>query len=123
MLHLPSEEDNAEHILVQCGYAREVWHRCFDRLHLPVNAPRTSDTFLDWWLRQRTSFRKDDRRGFDSLVTCTAWALWKQRNARVFNRPEQQLSAAGLGDLINNEIRDWRLARNGVGGLLRFTRE
>lgn len=26
------EQDNVDHILVQCVYAREVWHRCFDTL-------------------------------------------------------------------------------------------
>lgn len=45
------DEDNVNHILVQCVYAREVWHTSFDTLQLNVLCPATTDTFTDWWLR------------------------------------------------------------------------
>lgn len=116
-------EDNVEHILAQCVYAREVWYRCLDQLHLPISGPTDTDTILDWWLGQRANFRSIDGRGFDSLVICTVWALWKQRNARVFNRAEQQMDAADLASMILDELRDWKLALQGVGGLQRFVRQ
>uniref|UniRef100_A0A8R7RED1 Reverse transcriptase zinc-binding domain-containing protein n=1 Tax=Triticum urartu TaxID=4572 RepID=A0A8R7RED1_TRIUA len=47
------DEDNAEHILVQCGYAREVWHTCFQDLALNTRASVVDDTFLDWWIETR----------------------------------------------------------------------
>lgn len=83
------EKDNVEHIPVQCVYAREVWHYCLDELWLNVQCPTTQDTLIPRWLHARTNFSKAKKRGFDSLVIATAWSLWKQKNARVFNRGHQ----------------------------------
>ena len=116
------EEDNVEHILARCVYAQEVWFTCLDRLQLPTTAPSTEDTIVEWWLLKRRSFHGKEKRGFDSLVICTAWALWKQRNTRVFNRREQQMAAKDLAGVILEEIREWYLAVSGVGGLQRFVR-
>lgn len=66
-------------------------------------------------MRARAGFRGKDRRGFNSLVIGTAWALWKQRNARVFHRLEQFNSPAGLTEQILDEIKYWNSA--GVGDL------
>ena len=93
-----------------------------NRLQLPTTAPSTEDTIVDWWLLKRRSFHGKEKRGFDSLVICTAWALWKQRNARVFNRREKQMAAKDLAGVILEEIREWNLAVSGVGGLQRFVR-
>lgn len=116
------DEDNADHILVQCVYAREVWHTGFDLLHTNVIITEMADTFAGWWLRARAVFRGKDRRGFDSLVIETAWAPWRQRNARVFYRPEQFKSPADLAKQILDELKDWDRVGVGVGGLDRFVR-
>lgn len=117
------DEDNAEHILIQCVYAREVWHGCLHELNLGVVRPTSEDELLHWWLEARRGFRKEHKRGFDSFVTAVAWALWKQRNARVFNRTAQQLAPTELVEVILRDIREWREAGLGVGGLSRFVRE
>lgn len=80
------EEDNVDHILTQCPYAREVWHRCFEVLQINIQPPIQTDTFTDWWLDKRRNFTGKTKRGFDSFVIATAWSLWKQRNARVFHQ-------------------------------------
>jgi hypothetical protein len=59
---------------------------------------------------------KKDRRGFDALVILTAWMLWKQRNARVFNNDRQQCNVPQLVVRIKDEFALWKLARRGVGG-------
>ena len=69
------EEDNAEHILIQCGYAREAWHYIFETLSLQGNIPVPEDTLLDWWLTTRTNFRKGFKRGFVTVTIATTWAL------------------------------------------------
>lgn len=116
------DEDNAEHILVHCVYAREVWHTCFDTLQLSVTTPSCNDTFVDWWLSSRTGFHGKERRGFDTFIIGAAWSLWKQRNARVFNRPDQQKGPSELARGILEEILEWKRAGVGVGGLDRFVR-
>lgn len=47
------DEDNVDHILAHCVYAREVWHRCFDRLQINIPGPNAGTTFTEWWLHQR----------------------------------------------------------------------
>lgn len=106
-----------DHILAQCVYAREVWHGCCDKLQINITLPSNSDTFKDWWLTQRTDFPGRIQRGFDSFVIGTAWLLRKQRNARVFNRTQQQKTAQELVCLVLDEIKEWREAGFGVGGL------
>ena len=95
-----------DHILAQCVYARETWHRCFDVLNLPTAVTTPQDRFLEWWMAQRQAFQKEERRGFDTLVIFAMWSMWKQRNARVFNRREQQLDAQALTSSILEEIKE-----------------
>ena len=117
------EEDTVEHIVVQCVYARQVWHTCFDSLQINVHPPNDTDTFVEWWLRARSGFQGKHKRGFDSVVIGAAWMLWKQRNAKVFNRPEQVKDYSELARAILEEIHEWYNAGVGAGGLDRFVRE
>ena len=109
--------------MVQCVYAREVWHEGLQALNLPITRPTENDNLLDWWLVARKGSVKANKRAFDTFVIVVAWALWKQRNARVFNRRSQQRSPIELVDAILCELHDWIEA--GVGGdrLSRFVRE
>jgi len=79
------EVEIADHLLLSCVFAREVWdrllRRCHIRLQLPVGAP----PFVDWWLSSRKRLPKGLRRGFDSLALLVGWSLWKERNRRVFD--------------------------------------
>ena len=43
----------------------------------------------DWWEHLRQLQPKGRRRGLDSLFMLTIWALWKERNARLFERHER----------------------------------
>ena len=49
--------------------------------------------------------------------------LWKQRNARVFSRAEQQVDAHELMKKILEELSDWKTAVRGGGSLQRFVRD
>ena len=95
---------------------------CLDSMHLSVEAPLASDTFAEWWLRARATFHGKERRGFDTFVIETVWSLWKQRNARVFRRPEQVKGPRELASWILDELQELIRAGVGVGGLDRFVR-
>jgi hypothetical protein len=41
---------------------------------------------IHWWLHNRKLLPTTIRRGFDSLFFLIGWLLWKERNARTFNR-------------------------------------
>ncbi|KAE8777949.1 hypothetical protein D1007_49236 [Hordeum vulgare] len=71
------QEDNVDHILVQCPFAREVWNliRANFRMNLVNSSQQAS--MVQWWNLARNTFRKRPRRGFDSLFIVTALSLWK----------------------------------------------
>ena len=100
-----------------------MWHRCFDVLQVNIVLPPDDETFTDWWLKQRGRFSKKILRGFDSYVIGTAWSLWKQRDTRVFNKPQQQRTPSQLVEMVLGDIKEWKLAGLGVGGLDPFVRE
>ena len=56
------------------------------------------------------------------MLIAGMWALWKQRNARIFSRVDQQKDARELATMILGEVAEWRQAGGGVGGLQRFVR-
>ena len=78
------DEDNVEHILMQCAYARGTWQSILEHYRIDIQTPSPRNTLVQWWTTARKSFDRRDRRGFDSLTLITTWSLWKQRNARVF---------------------------------------
>jgi hypothetical protein len=40
---------------------------------------------LGWWTACRREMAKEQRRNFYGLFIYTAWGIWLQRNARIFN--------------------------------------
>ena len=111
-----------DHILANCTYAQEVWHRVFSLILIDVQGPVESNVFKNWWLAVRTRFSGADHRGFDTMVIAVAWALWNQRNARVFSRTNEQKTTFDLPFMILDEIAKWKMAGVGVGGLQCFVR-
>jgi hypothetical protein len=79
------EEDNVDHILMQCPYARDVWFKCLQSTRLQIQEPHQDSVLEEWWLESRQRVSKLDRRKYDSMIALVARSLWKQRNARVFN--------------------------------------
>ena len=66
-----------------------------------------SDNVADWWLMMGTRAGVP-RSGMRSLILLVVWELWKERNARTFERREQ--SATTLLLEIKEEARAWGLA-------------
>ena len=61
-----------EHIHIQCPYARQVWHKCFNGLNLMVPWPQGHDNLLEWWLQARSNFTRANNKAFDTLVVAMA---------------------------------------------------
>ena len=68
-----------------------------------------TDTTLQWWLRERGKYHRTEKRGFDTLFIATIWALWKQRNARVFGTVMIK-NEWDTVDSIFDELRTWAKA-------------
>jgi hypothetical protein len=108
------EEDNIEHITMQCCYARQVWHTCLHAAGLRIPIPHVGSIWENWWLHVRTLVAAKDRRKIDTLIILVAWTLWKHRNAVVFGNTRDQCSPTQLADRVRDEFRLWELA--GFGG-------
>jgi hypothetical protein len=103
--------DTVDHVLVQCPYARQVWYDCLQEAGINIVEPRSDSTLESWWSAARELVCRKDRVGSDTMVILTAWRLWKQRNARVFNNAAQQFSTQQLVLRIKEEFSLWKLAR------------
>ena len=62
----------------------------------------------EWWPAERLRVPRRSRKGFDSLVLLTVWFLWKERNARIFQRAEATMAV--FCDKIAEEMKLWRLS-------------
>jgi hypothetical protein len=97
-----------------------VWFGCLRRLGSQLQEPQENTNLERWWTEARKRLRREDRRGFDTLVLLIAWTLWKQRNARVFGNLQRQLSTEQMIDSVLEEFSLWWAARGGERrGMLR----
>ena len=95
---LPTSE-TLDHQLAQCSYSREVWFCLLRPLGLQALVP-TSGTFaFVWWLTSPKRLPADFRKLFDSFVLLVIWLLWKERNARFFDKREGMLWVLLEGEL------------------------
>jgi hypothetical protein len=88
-----------DHILLGCVFSREVWDIILRAFHLSNSVAVQQQDVISWWTTTRKRLPKELRRGFDSLVLPMCWSLWKQRNARTFNR--LTATPAELGSTIS----------------------
>jgi hypothetical protein len=100
---------------MRCPFARQTWFECLTAAGLNLVEPTIDSTLETWCDAARQLVHKKDR-PFDALVMLTAWMLWKQRNARVFNNVRQQCNVQQLVVRIKEEFALWKLARRGDGG-------
>jgi hypothetical protein len=69
--------------------------------------PSDDILFADWWVNNRKRVHKKSRKGFDSFVCLVSWMLWKERDARVFDR--KSLQVGQLLQVVRDEGRQWIL--------------
>lgn len=66
------EEDNVDHMLIQCVFSREVWFLLFEHYGIDGRPPSTHDTLVQWWRDSRGRINRQHRHGFDSLLLLTS---------------------------------------------------
>ncbi|XP_071683513.1 uncharacterized protein [Lolium perenne] len=101
------EEDNVDHILTLCPYSRQVWCRVLYSSELQIADPGFVGNLQRWWTEARKRVRRCDMRRFDSMVNCTTWTIWKQRNARAFGNIREQKSVELMVGEIKQEFHLW----------------
>ena len=110
------QPETADHFLVACVFAREVWQRLLSAIGLDHLLPSGVSRLVGWWQDSRALLPQHLRRGFDSLVVLVSWTLWKERNARTFDNtsctPTQTVAK------VKEELNAWLAA--GFRGLATF---
>lgn len=100
--------ESAEHMFFRCRYSKRIWDAmaswvgCNDLFKPPPPNPAMGVAEL-WEI-----FAKHDGfspKGLRSATTLVCWEIWKERNARVFNKKSTMPSV--LVDKIKDEGRAW----------------
>jgi hypothetical protein len=95
------EEENMQHLLISCAFARTVWFSVLRMASLQQYAPGSSDSFfVEWWRQATRQIPRQSRKGFNSLVVLVAWSIWKHRNMCVFE------GASPSWDSIMSNVKD-----------------
>ncbi|XP_020170196.2 uncharacterized protein [Aegilops tauschii subsp. strangulata] len=48
------EQDNVDHLMIQCVFARQVWYQCFAKVGIDTNlSPVHHDLLQQWWMNAR----------------------------------------------------------------------
>jgi len=58
-----------------------------------------------WWEYLRGLQARERKRGFNSFFMCIIWAIWKERNNRLFEGTS--CTAAELQDKIKLDVKLW----------------
>jgi hypothetical protein len=70
------EEENIDHLLVQCSFAREFWYLLLRKFGLHSLAPQpTTNSFLGWWEVVGGAVHGLTKKGLNSLIILGAWTL------------------------------------------------
>jgi len=104
------EEENIQHLLIGCVFARQFWYSILHYAGLSVLAPQPSDTALnDWWRKVENCVDSEVRKGLNSFIILGAWTIWRHQNDCVFNGASPRLGTALV--LAKEEALLWSLAR------------
>jgi hypothetical protein len=108
------EEENIQHLLIQCVVARQFWYYLFNQVGLSHLAPAAAESsFDDWWESVGASISGEECKGVNSLIILGAWCIWKHRNSCVFDGVAPNVAA--VLNLAREESHLWSLA--GAKGL------
>lgn len=79
--------ETSKHLLFECTFAVRLWDELLNGWR--VTRGRFANTYCwNLWWNARVGMRQQLRKLWDSLWAAGCWALWKERNARLFNRQQ-----------------------------------
>ncbi|KAJ4793140.1 RNA-directed DNA polymerase (reverse transcriptase)-related family protein [Rhynchospora pubera] len=93
--------ETAPHLFIHCPFAHRLWDMLQTRLNLPV-INFTTD-LVGFWLANRSLLGDQ----WDIIWAAASWALWKERNARIFSA-ETSIQSKLLENIVN-DVAAWTL--------------
>jgi hypothetical protein len=103
--------ETAQHLFLECPFARLLWASIAAWPHCSGLAPRTwssQTSMTDTWAAMIKATEDMHWGGDQSLIILVNWELWKERNNRVFK--DKPSSLRYLIQLIREEAGVWALA-------------
>ena len=101
------------HLLAGCSFSHQIWHEILGWARVPISLPAPDTPFQVWWQSSLDIAPASMRKGLSSLIILTAWWIWKQRNACIFDGATPSITFTS--DTIKDEARLW--AKAGATGL------
>ncbi|PNT63171.1 hypothetical protein BRADI_4g12306v3 [Brachypodium distachyon] len=103
--------ETAAHILLNCQFTRAIWTAVAYLFNSPLLHPSSwmdISSVKAWW-SERTSYAsalgKPRAKATTSLILLTLWAVWKERNRRIFQH--KLLRPSGVCALIKEGATLW----------------
>lgn len=104
------DTESANHLLLGCSFARQVWYSVLLLWRLHMFTPQAVDALTSWWPRLSAAVAGERKKEVNALVCCTLRMLWLERNSRVFDR------IAAVESVVTSRARHefalWLLARS-----------
>ena len=103
--------ETAEHLLVECPWSRSLWFRVADKFGvttLRLDAWSLPLSSLPSWLASISALVGVPAKTAKSLAPLVIWAIWRERNARIFRDLRRSPDAAARE--VFDEAASWALA-------------
>ena len=88
-----NEEETAEHLFLQCDYARRIWERLLSSMEKQTEVPLTWEQFVQWCIIHGKE-KRPAALMFKAILAEGIYGLWMERNNRIFehkSRNEEQI--------------------------------
>ena len=87
------DEETAEHLFIQCNYARRMWDRLLSSIERHTQVPMTWEQFVQWAITHGKG-KRSAAKMFKTVLAEGVYGLWKEIKSRIFehkSRNEEQL--------------------------------
>lgn len=76
--------ETAEYLCLHCVFSQEVWLQVSAWTGGLVHVPLPISSFESWWNSAIRTASKENKWRLASLMICSVWNIWKERNRRIF---------------------------------------
>lgn len=76
--------EDCDHLFMGCVVANTIWISILQWSDVHVAVPSLDHDFSSWWASARDACHGRDTKRLDCLCVLGVWAIWRERNAWVF---------------------------------------